>query len=170
MDKNSVNQIHNRSYHLSGLRYYCTKIYRGFTPIGRVLWSSTNHNCNSPKTQLWDDDAKELERLGWSTSCDFYPNGGVFFLKKSAYVTNLFDSWHTKWLENINKTGRTRDQPSLYSAITEADMPITLLPHEYNYQDVHFQGPSNRSKIVHYYGNYSSLDNPRESLLIYTNT
>ena len=52
------------------------------------------------------------------------------------------------------------DQPSLYSAITEADMLITLLPHEYNYQDVHFQGPSNRSKIVHYYGNYSSLDNP----------
>ena len=39
-------------------------------------------------------------------------------------------------------------------------MPITLLPHEYNYQDVHFKEPSNRSKIVHYYGNYSSLDNP----------
>lgn len=135
-------------------------------PIGDLLSSVEyfgavpNLNSNSPKSQLWDDDADELDRLGWSTSCEFYPNGGVFFFQMNQQVTNLFDAWHSKWLENINKTGRTRDQPSLYSALTEVDIPITLLPHEYNFQDVHFKEPSNKSKIIHYYGKYTSLDNP----------
>ena len=48
-----------------------------------------NLNSNSPKSQLWDDDAEELEKFGMAYFMQFYPNGGVFF-KKNQQVNNTF--------------------------------------------------------------------------------
>ena len=63
---------------------------------------SAIYNCNaeiaavpnlsqkSLKNQIWSQDMKELKRMGWEVSNDFYVNGGVLFFNNSKLTDNFF--------------------------------------------------------------------------------
>ena len=128
---------------------------------------SAIYNCNaeiaavpnlsqkSLKNQIWSQDLKELQRMGWDVRNDFYVNGGVLFFNNSKLTYNFFKSWHSKWLQLIKKSKYYRDQPSLNSAIFDKNIKLKILPDIYNAQ---FRGNPSVTKnalIWHYYSSAS---------------
>jgi len=119
-----------------------------------------NHNAVSPRMQLWEEDLSEIRIMNWHVDLVFYPNGGMFFFHQTPEVNKFFERWHKYWLQNYNKTGRGRDQPSLYFAISNTGLEMDKLADVYNVQLLNGNIKLNTSKALHLYENQQSIQFP----------
>jgi hypothetical protein len=117
-----------------------------------------NNNGRTISEQLWDKDKQNLDLHGWAAELKFYPNGGVFFYNPTNESISLFKTWHRLWLEDYFKTGRGRDQPALYAAISGTQIFVTKLPAEYNWPAACSSSNLNLAKILHFYPNPSWIE------------
>lgn len=117
-----------------------------------------NHNAATPNEQLWNEDQKVIQDMGWKVSLPCYINTGVIFYRNSSAVRLFYSKWHKLWAEECAKTGRGRDQPACYAALSETQLGINELSAEYNSQ-VKFKPLNwNKAKILHFYDNPLSLE------------
>lgn len=117
-----------------------------------------NHSKEKINEQIWSEDRENFEALGWSVGSDYYINGGVLYYNDTPKARSFAQKWHQKWLENVNKTGRNRDQPALNSAIYDLKLKVYVLDNSYNSQFVMEVSAITDAKIWHY---YSSANCPR---------
>lgn len=83
-----------------------------------------------------------------------YYNSGVIYSKDTPIATQLFDSWHSLWLQSL-QNGVHQDQPALCQANIRLNYPIQELSTIWN---CHLGGYQvlPEVKIVHYFG-FNSL-------------
>ena len=94
----------------------------------------TNHHGLTMSEQIWEEDFRELEEMGWPLEFSCYFNGGVFFWRNNRDVDGFYDRWHGLWLRSAKKLGRLRDQPALNTALLQSGLQVQVLPDEYNWQ------------------------------------
>ena len=103
--------------------------------------------------------AKE-EGWKWRENIAYY-NSGVMFVKDSELTHNFFQTWHQKWVRNINATGKHRDQSPLAATNEVFKYVIKELSGEWNCQIL-----SNgiaylaNAKIMHYLVYSNNGNNP----------
>lgn len=86
-----------------------------------------------------------------------YFNGGVMFVSDGPVGRTLFDNWHRRWLESVNK-GISLDQPALCQANVDSGLIIHEIPWIYNWQVMTgFLPHWEDAKVLHYYGSLVAL-------------
>lgn len=85
-------------------------------------------------------------------------NGGVLYCKDDSKGHELFQNWHSLWLDFLEKYGISIDQPALVVANSKSGHPIKHLPDVYNCQ-VCKNGLKYlyNAKIVHYFASNTGL-------------
>lgn len=96
--------------------------------------AATNHSGSGLPQEIPQVEKAVFENLGWPLPQKHYINGGVLFFKEDRETHNFCELWHHKWLESFEKTGSSRDQPSLNSALSDSNISFSLLPHKFNAQ------------------------------------
>jgi hypothetical protein len=114
--------------------------------VGLVL----NHNGATLSEQIWTEDRKIFEGMGWPSNYKAYANSGVFFFKPCPRVHEFFAAWHKLWLAG-EPIGVLRDQPSLNSAILLSGVEMTVLPSAFNAQLAKSWNRSSQAVVWHFY-------------------
>lgn len=111
-----------------------------------------NHSLENKEHQIWREDAKELKEMGWETNYPYF-NGGVIYYSGNEVSKKFSETWYENWIENTQKTGRLRDQPSLnYSLYMMGDsLTIKTIPKQFNHQFVRNEENLKESSVWHYY-------------------
>jgi len=117
-----------------------------------------NHNGTTPDEQLWIEDRKVIEEMNWKVSIPCYINTGVIFYRNTHAVESFYSNWHKLWTEECAKTGRGRDQPACYAALSTTGLPVSELPAAYNWQMLNNAKDFYNSKIIHFYLNPASIE------------
>jgi hypothetical protein len=113
--------------------------------------ASSNHSADTLAEQIWSGDQANLDTMGWKVSFP-YVNGGVIWYADSQGARNLAEAWHNHWLENVEQTGRHRDQPALnYSLCMIKDAEFLLLNHCWNAQLGMNPGIAEAARVWHIY-------------------
>ena len=69
----------------------------------------------------------------------YYFNSGFMLCRDTAKVHEIYDLWHSLWLENATKYNYNFDQPNLWIVNRKLGNIIKVLPGEYNFHAVFFQ-------------------------------
>lgn len=86
-----------------------------------------------------------------------YFNGGVMFVSNDPEGRTLFDNWHRRWLESVEK-GISLDQPALCQANVDSGLIIREIPGVYNWQIMAGLIPHwEEARVLHYYGSPIAL-------------
>lgn len=99
---------------------------------------------------------KRIQKIGlWNLVHTPTFNGGVMFVRDTLKAHSFFKAWHKNWNASIQK-GVSQDQPALWAANEEQDLPIQELPGCWNFQYKPYEADKYRhfmadSKILHYY-------------------
>jgi hypothetical protein len=109
------------------------KTLRPIWPAGCDVAASPNHSRDTFVEQLWADDARHLETMGWS-SASVYLNSGVIFFADSPGARSVGRRWHDCWMQGLIRTGRHNDQPSFNHSVLASDAKLYVLPHSWNAQ------------------------------------
>jgi hypothetical protein len=112
-----------------------------------------NHNGTTPDEQLWIEDRKVIEEMNWKVSLPCYINTGVIFYRNSPAVESFYSNWNKLWTEECAKTGRGRDQPACYAALTETSLSFAELTPQFNLQTMFKPLGWNQACILHFYPN-----------------
>jgi len=123
------------------------KLPRLVSEVGLVA----NHNGATLSEQIWIEDRRVFERMGWPSNFQVYVNSGVFFFKPCPRVRQLFATWHKLWLAGVSAGGRLRDQPSLNSAIVLIGVEMKVLPSTFNAQLAKSWNHSSQAIVWHFY-------------------
>jgi hypothetical protein len=110
-----------------------------------------NHNGATLSEQIWSEDRKTFEGMGWPSNFHTYVNSGFLFFKPSPRVREFFATWHELWLTGVSADGRLRDQPSFNSAIVLSRVEITVLPYIFNAQLAWSWNRSSKAVVWHFY-------------------
>jgi len=82
---------------------------------------------NQTKDWLWHLDAEDREATQQEVGQMIQLGGGVFWFKKGARMTSLFDAWRYEWLR-----WRNQDQGALLRALYQRPVRLWLLPRIWN--------------------------------------
>lgn len=84
-----------------------------------------------------------------------YFNGGVLFVRDTAFTHKLFADWHRIWNEERIKYGLSKDQPAFAQANVANGCLITEIDGRYNCQIFMPKGKKyiSTAKIIHYFYN-----------------
>ena len=84
-----------------------------------------------------------------------YFNGGVLFVRDTAFTHKLFADWHRIWNEELIKYGLSKDQPAFAQANVANGCLITEIEGRYNCQIFMPNGKNyiSTAKIIHYFYN-----------------
>ena len=86
-----------------------------------------------------------------------YFNSGVMFVSNDSEGRTLFDNWHRRWLESVEK-GISLDQPALCQANVDSGLIIREIPGVYNWQVLAGYIPHwEDARVLHYYGSAIAL-------------
>jgi lipopolysaccharide biosynthesis glycosyltransferase len=146
-----------------------TVIRRSLADISRTtadIAAAPNHSADCISDQIWLEDYKNLDMMGWQARAPYF-NGGVVWYADSSKARSLAERWHASWLENIRVTGRFRDQPALnHSLNTTPDLQLHCLDHCWNAQVKTPQGLAYAvdAAIWHIYSSYDIADGDLFSL------
>jgi hypothetical protein len=110
-----------------------------------------NHNGPTPKEQLWSEDATTLSEMGWKTELPCYINTGVIFYRPGHRVEQFYSKWRELWADECKRTGRGRDQPSCYEALSKTTLQNIELPTEFNFQLNMHDGDASNAVVWHFY-------------------
>lgn len=119
---------------------------------------AANHSGHTVALQIWEQDAAEIERMGWQVSPSLYINGGVLLYQDTPGARRLGAEWHRRWLEAFQRGGRYRDQPALNSALHSSQVRLARLPDRFNAQFTMNPAATRNAAIWHY---YASVDGAR---------
>jgi hypothetical protein len=113
--------------------------------------AASNNSAETLAEQIWSEDQANLDTMGWQVR-EPYVNGGVIWYADSPGVRRFVEAWHRNWHDNVERTGRYRDQPALNQALS-ADLEIQFhtLPHCWNAQLLMRPEISEDSLVWHLY-------------------
>lgn len=140
-------------------------------PLGSVLSRDasfggvTNHNGVTLEEQVWEEDARAFERIGWPRTFSSYINGGFWAYRAGPEVDRLFELWHRYWSQGFELTGRSRDQPALNLALMESGIRLEVLPRCFNEQLAMSWEYTSGAVIWHFYGQFGRIPNRYEDLI-----
>ena len=117
--------------------------------IGAVLDTHVTLDKHHLKRNFQEEDKKVGFVSSFETNFRF--NGGLIYYKKSINAENLFEKWHSLWVDSRNR-GCSQDMPALNQANFELGNIISELGGEWNCQICH-NGLSflSNSKMIHYF-------------------
>jgi lipopolysaccharide biosynthesis glycosyltransferase len=92
-----------------------------------------NNNANKIEDQLWEEDSRVFDQLGWPTPKRYF-NGGVVFYNNTKGAKDFSKKWHESWKHTFSITQRYRDQPALNHVIENFGGRATVLDNKYNVQ------------------------------------
>jgi hypothetical protein len=110
-----------------------------------------NHHGITPREQLWCEDEKVINEMGWEISLPCYINTGVIFYKSNQAVRHFYLKWHALWSQERDKTGRGRDQPACYAALSETRLSFAELTPQFNWQTMVKLHGWDQARILHFY-------------------
>jgi lipopolysaccharide biosynthesis glycosyltransferase len=116
-----------------------------------------NHSRADFSEQLWDQDLRILDAMGWEVKDDIYLNGGVLFYNDTESAREFATEWHRRWIESVNVENCFRDQPALNSALHVTRPRLKVLSDRFNAQIKTEPKAALDAVIWHY---YSSVKNP----------
>jgi hypothetical protein len=131
-----------------------TLVRRSLVDLPRLVseaGSVANHNGATLSEQVWTEDQKVFEGMGWPSNFRAYANPGVLFFKPRPRVREFFTTWHKLWLAGMSASGRWRDQPSFNSAILLSRVEMTVLPSIFNAQLAKSWNRSSQAVVWHFY-------------------
>lgn len=130
------------------------------------LAGARNHSRINVDEQIWSEDAKAIEALGWSTRPDVYINGGVIFYGDTDGARRFAAEWMRRWLDSSDKTGRYRDQPALNSALRAVVPRLFVLEDRYNAQFITTPAAIKDAALWHYYSSRNAKPHTTFELLV----
>jgi hypothetical protein len=119
-------------------------------PADSDVAACPNHSRDTFQEQLWVEDARHLQTMGWA-SPSVYLNSGVIFFADSPKASSAGQCWHESWVEGLIRTGRHNDQPSFNHAISATRARLYVLPHAWNAQFNVSPRTACDATIWHYY-------------------
>lgn len=114
-----------------------------------------NNHGATLKDQIWDQDARVFEEMGWMLP-DVYFNGGVIFYQNTSNARDFSEQWHHNWVSTFDKTNRYRDQPSLNYTLSNFQGSMGVLRFEYNHQFRMGGGRTEDAIIWHFFNSGES--------------
>jgi hypothetical protein len=129
-----------------------------------------NHNGQLFSEQIWDGEHSYLEEMGWSYEFQNYFNGGIWFYRRNSVTESFFQMWHDLWLECVQTNGRTRDQPSLNTALLRLGIEVTVLPSAFNSQVVYNWHSGRDAYIWHFFNSMDLSESCFKDLLVSAKT
>ncbi|WP_323355971.1 hypothetical protein [Cyanobium gracile] len=87
--------------------------------------------------------------IGWNQDRTYY-NSGFFYYVSSPAMERFFETWHSLWQDNRDRTNN-KDQPSFNAAITLAAFDEQELPETFNHQITMSWKDCQRSKVWHFW-------------------
>lgn len=131
------------------------------------LAAARNHSRAKLDEQIWSEDLKALDGLGWSTRPDVYVNGGVLYYADTDGARRFAREWMTRWRESYSRTGRYRDQPALNAALKGAKPDLLVLDDRFNAQFKVTASVALNPLIWHYYSSQNAPPNTVFDLLVH---
>jgi hypothetical protein len=110
-----------------------------------------NHNGPTLAEQVWDEDRRVFEQMGWPVNYRVFVNGGVWFFKSCPRVHEFFAKWYELWSAGVAANGRLRDQPSLNSSILLSRVDLKILSPRYNAQLAKSWSRASDAVVWHFY-------------------
>ncbi|MFL5244255.1 MAG: putative nucleotide-diphospho-sugar transferase [Gemmataceae bacterium] len=125
-------------------------------PFGDILntegaIAAALENNKQEKDRFFPHGLDELyARLQWTCPVPKYFNTGIVLLRDTPATHAACDEWHRRWLQS-SEVGYLSDQPSFNSAMYESNIPIGILPSEYNAMVLFFPWRFRSCRIAHFF-------------------
>lgn len=119
--------------------------------IGADIAGAANHSARLYEEQIWVEDRKAFEAMGWDVHPEIYINGGVIFYNDTDKACAFGEEWHKLWRSSFEKLNRYRDQPALNASLRSAQPELFILDNSYNAQFKVYPSAAKNAKILHYY-------------------
>jgi len=113
-----------------------TVVRKPLTPLLDLhcdIAAAPNHSRDTLAEQIWSEDQANLDAMGWQVR-EPYVNGGVIWYGGTAGASRFADTWHHNWINNVEQTGRYRDQPALNYSVLTSEANLKTLEHNWNAQ------------------------------------
>lgn len=130
------------------------------------LAGARNLSRSGINEQMWIEDYNNIKTMGWKIKNDNYINGGVLYFNDTKKARLVASVWHNKWLDNLNKTKRLRDQTSLNSAIYDVNPNLFILDDKYNAQFKKNTKVVHNALVWHYYSSLKDSNSTEFELLV----
>jgi len=119
--------------------------------IDADIAGAANHSARLYEEQIWVEDRKAFETMGWEVHPEIYINGGVIFYNDTKKAFAFGEEWHKLWRSSFEKLNRYRDQPALNASLKAAQPELFVLDNSYNAQFKVYPSVAKNAKILHYY-------------------
>lgn len=116
--------------------------------------AAPNHSSDLHAGQIWSEDRENLKRMNWQVDFPYF-NGGVIFYSDTSGAYSFSEGWHKSWLQNIEATGRLRDQTALNYTLRLLHTNVAPLPHRFNGQFLNNPSHCWDATIWHYHSSWS---------------